>query len=886
MQIPLILDPSANESLTSQVVGQLRDAIARGRIARGTKLPSSRRLSEQLGVSRNTVVRAYEELCSEGYVEARPASCVAVAACLPDSMMAPADAAPGLHHHDGGNNVEMPMPALQPRCQELVNRSRNRLSFDFFPGRPNAGLFPIKTWRRLLQNCLSHGGSVGLSQYGDPAGSIALRTAIAGHLAVTRGVVAEASRIIIVSGIQEGINIAARLFLGPGTAAVVENPGYQGAVFGFAAAGAEIISVPVDDHGLPVAGLPSRHAALAHVTPSHQYPTGRILAAPRRERLIAWARRNGCYLVEDDYDCDFRYEGSPLQAIAAMAPDCTIYLGTFSKSLGAGLRLGYMVVPVQLADAARAAKTLLNNGNPWLDQAVLGEMMRNGSYAAHLSRIRPQYRERRDCLLAALHRYFGLVEVSGEDGGLHIFWHLPPDFPDAATVEALARRMRVGVYALANAGAHDARDTILSRRGLVLGYAALTSKQIEEGIARLAAVLEEAIPHRTGARRAAPEHAGAATTRARSGPENLVPHNGQPPALRGRPQPRALSRRHSSPQSGTDMHVVTSIYRYPIKGLSAQPLSSVVLDAGRPFPSDRVFALARPNTPIDTQAPKWAKKGMFVMLMLDEVLAQVKTHLDVDTMQFTITQGNRQILVANLDDENDCAKVEEYFHRLVPTLRAAPRLVRSRGGHFMDKPDNVLSLINLATVRSLGEQWGFEINPLRFRANFYIDGARPWEEFEWIGSNLRMGEATFRVERRNGRCGATNVNPDTGRRDLDIPGSLRAALGHKDLGVYLVTRESGTVAAGDSVEIPRLNGGAELPTAARAPTNGHRCFICRGCYFIYEEAQGLPKQSIPAGTVFADIPSGWRCPDCGTEKTTFRPYVDTNLPKPVLETRS
>jgi GntR family transcriptional regulator/MocR family aminotransferase len=255
-------------------------------------------------------------------------------------------------------------------------------------------------------------------------------------------------------------------------------------------------------------------------------------------------------------------------------------------------------------------------------------------------------------------------------------------------------------------------------------------------------------------------------------------------------------------------------------------------------------------------------------------------------MQFTITQGNRQILVANLDDENDCAKVEEYFHRLVPTLRAAPRLVRSRGGHFMDKPDNVLSLINLATVRSLGEQWGFEINPLRFRANFYIDGARPWEEFEWIGSNLRMGEATFRVERRNGRCGATNVNPDTGRRDLDIPGSLRAALGHKDLGVYLVTRESGTVAAGDSVEIPRLNGGAELPTAARAPTNGHRCFICRGCYFIYEEAQGLPKQSIPAGTVFADIPSGWRCPDCGTEKTTFRPYVDTNLPKPVLETRS
>src|SRR5260370_22259924 len=464
MQIPLILDPSTDQSLTSQLVGQLRAAITRGRIARGTKLPSSRRLSEQLGVSRNTVVRAYEELCSEGYVEARPASCVAVVACLPDSMAVPTDAAPGLHHHDGDESVEMPMPALQPRCQDLVNRSRNRLSFDFFPGRPNAGLFPIKTWRRLLQNCLSHGGAVGLSQYGDPAGSIALRTAIAGHLAVTRGIVAEASRIMGVDRIPEGINIAARPFLGPGTVAVVENPGYQGAVFGLAAAAAEIISVPVDNHGLTVAGLPSRRAALAYVTPSHQYPTGRTLAAPRRERLNAWARRNGCYLVEDDYDCDFRYEGSALQAIAAMAPDCTIYLGTFSKALGAGLRLGYMVVPAQLADATRAAKTLHNNDNPWLDQAVLGDMMRSGSYAAHLSRMRPQYRERRDCLLAALHRYFGLVEVSGEDGGLHIFWQLPPDFPDAATVEALARRVRVGVYALANAGAHDARHHLVAAR--------------------------------------------------------------------------------------------------------------------------------------------------------------------------------------------------------------------------------------------------------------------------------------------------------------------------------------------------------------------------------------------------------------------------------------
>jgi GntR family transcriptional regulator/MocR family aminotransferase len=874
MQIPLVLDPSASQSLTSQLVEQLRDAIRRGRIGRGTKLPSSRRLSEQLGVSRNTVVRAYDELSIEGYVEARPASCVAVAAELPDSLALPADAAPGLHRDDAGERTSMPMPALELRSQDLVNRSRSRLSFDFFPGRPNAGLFPVKTWRRLIQNCLSHGGAVGLSQYADPAGAIALRTAVASHLAMTRGIVAEASRVIIVSGIQEGISIAARLFLRPGTPAVVENPGYQGAVFAFEAAGADVVSADVDTGGLIVDALPQRPVALAYVTPSHQYPTGRTLAAARRAPLIAWARRVGCYLLEDDYDCDFRYEGSPLPAIAALAPDCTIYLGTFSKSLGAGLRLGYMVVPAHLADAVRTMKTLLNNGNPWLDQAVLAEMMRSGSYAAHLSRIRPQYRARRDALLAALHRYFGLAEVSGEGGGLHLFWQLPPDVPDAATVEVQARRVRVGVYALASGGAHDARSTVFSRRGLILGYAALAPKQIEEGVARLAKVIEDAMPRKAGAAALLQRFAARGGSVASWGAGDLAPHNRQEPALLGRPQPRASSRRQLSPQSVTEMPVVTHIYRYPIKGLSAQPLGRVVVESGRPFPADRMLALARPNTPIDPRAPKWAKKGMFVMLMLDEVLAQVRTHLDVESMQFTVTQGNREILAANLDDEGDCAKVEEYFHRLVPTLRAAPRLVRSRGGHFMDKPDSVLSLINLATVRSLSEQWGFDINPLRFRANFYIDGARPWEEFDWIGGNVRLGGATFRVDRRNGRCGATNVNPDTGRRDLDIPGSLRAAFGHKDLGVYLVTCEGGAVETGDAVETPRISERIERPIAARPAVNGHRRFMCRGCYYIYEEANGLPQQSIPAGTSFADIPSAWRCPDCGTEKTTFRPYVD------------
>jgi GntR family transcriptional regulator/MocR family aminotransferase len=193
----------------------------------------------------------------------------------------------------------------------------------------------------------------------------------------------------------------------------------------------------------------------------------------------------------------------------------------------------------------------------------------------------------------------------------------------------------------------------------------------------------------------------------------------------------------------------------------------------------------------------------------------------------------------------------------------------------MDKPDNVLSLINLATVRSLEARWGHAIDPLRFRANFYIDGARPWAEFDWISSDISIGDATFRVDRRNGRCSATNVNPATGQRDLDLPGSLRATFGHKDLGIYLVVRDGGKVVMGDPVAVPDdIVAAGAAPAVPPAPASGQRSFICRGCYYIYDEANGVPQAGIEPGTPFAAIAANWRCPDCGTDKGTFRPYVD------------
>jgi GntR family transcriptional regulator/MocR family aminotransferase len=872
MQISVLLDRSRPDSLTTQMVDQIRDAIRCARIAPGSRLPSSRRLSEQLAISRNTVMRAYDLLLMEGIVESRPASGIYVAEQQPRPAAA---AAPALAADDPMLRPRMPMP-LRPRTvQAPTHANRNRLLFDFFPGRPSADLFPLKTWRRLLQANLSHGGAAGLTQYGEPAGLPALRTAIANHLAAARGIVADPSRIVIVSGIQEGLTIAARLFLSRGALSVVEDPCYLSAAKAFEAADAEVISVAVDQDGLNPELLPQRTASLLYMTPSHQYPTGATLSAARRTDIVAWARRYGCYIIEDDYDCDIRYLGSHLMPLAALAPDCTIYMGTFSKSLGAGLRLSYMVVPERIAEAFCNEKSLINSGNPWLEQAALADFMHSGSYAAHLLRVRSHYKDNRDCLVAAMRRNFGDVLIDGDIGGLHVLWHLPPGIPDAVTVETLALRARVGVYSFGSARVSFQRRTAFTARSIILGYAALSPKQIEKGIARLSDAIDDAIDDPATDMAAFFSDQPARPPVAPLSRQQLAPRYRQQPALRSRSAPRASSAGNFTRQGSAPMPVLKSIYRYPIKGLSAQPLTRVDIQAKKPFPLDRIFALVRPGAPFDVGQPRWGKKGLFVMLMLEEALARVRTTLDVETLQLTIAQDNRQLLVADLNDEGERARVEQFFWQMLPAFRSPPTLVRSPDGHFMDKPDNVISLINLATVRSLEQQWGIKIDPLRFRANLYIDGARPWEEFEWIGSDIRIGDGLFRADRRNGRCGATNVDPQTGRRDLDLPGSLRATFGHKELGIYLIARESCELTIGAHVATPDSVTTARIPfPLVREPRTEQQKFICGGCYFIYEPASGLPDQAIASGTPFAKISSDWRCPDCGTEKTTFRPYVE------------
>jgi len=257
----------------------------------------------------------------------------------------------------------------------------------------------------------------------------------------------------------------------------------------------------------------------------------------------------------------------------------------------------------------------------------------------------------------------------------------------------------------------------------------------------------------------------------------------------------------------------------------------------------------------------------------------VRTVLDVETLQLDVYSpharaeaGARQLplLSVNLGSAEGRAAAEAFFFRQVDKLKGLPRLVRSRDGHFMDKPDNVISCINLATLRSLEAKWGSSVHPLRFRANFYIEGLRPWEELDWVGSDIRLGDVLFRVDRRNGRCSATNVNPVSGERDMDIPGALRKSFGHKDLGVYLVARSSGKVVLGDPVTVPDIAPTSES-VPAPAPLYAAGSYICRGCYYILDPARGAP--GVPPGTDFEALGAEFSCPDCGTDRSNFRRHL-------------
>ncbi len=496
MQISIKLDFQSDESLQNQIFEAIRLQILSGQLAPALLLPSTRVLSEQLGVSRNTTVLAYDRLIAEDYIYSRKTIGTFVNDSLPENSLTLSNRASLSNkkiNERAERHFERNPVVFTGRVQDLNNPNREKLDIDFWVGRPDPDSFPTKSWRKIINQILPFSGSE-MTKYHDPAGIYELRKSIANHLRPSRGIDAEPDQVIVVNGSQEGLNIISRLLIKQNSPVVAECPCYQGAAYVFESYGAKIHPVNVDEKGLDVGLLPDEPISLAYVTPSHQYPMGATLSLKRRIGLLDWAKSTGAYILEDDYDSDFRHKGSPLTALAGQDPHgCVIYMGTFSKSLGAGLRLGYLVVPKELIEPVRMAKARIDNGSAWLQQAVLAEFISSGAYTKHLRRIRKIYLSRRDCLVESLEKYFGKVQLLGLDGGMHLIWKLPKHLPSSVEMKRISESVGVGVYTLKTGAAHNFEISEYSERTLMIGYSSTPEKLIEEGISRIAKSLENII---------------------------------------------------------------------------------------------------------------------------------------------------------------------------------------------------------------------------------------------------------------------------------------------------------------------------------------------------------------------------------------------------------
>lgn len=486
MELTLSLDPRSTKPLQAQVFDQVREIILDGQLRAGMTLPPSRLLAERLEVSRNTVLAAYERLTAEGYVKARGTAGLFVEPIPPDALL--------LMQRGHRPETNGPIPDVSGETLLCFAGSpgggSDRPELDFWVGRSDAQSFPLRIWRRIIDRLLTQATTY-LTDYCDPAGLPELRRAISTHLRRARGVSVTQDQIIVTTGGQDALNLVFNLLRSHTQQLCIENPCYLGASLIFTNADLPIHPVPVDEEGLRTDLLPSARGSLLYVTPSHQFPTGAIMTLTRRLALLKWAEETDSYIVEDDYDSDFRYDGPPLTALAGLDGGRRVfYAGTFSKSVGAGLRIGFATVPRMFWDDARLLKARMSNGQAWLEQAALAAFIDEGHFDRHLRRLRQTYKARRDRLVAALRKRFDQPVLLGWESGLHLVWRLPAGFPPARTIQARARARGVGIYALSSGAAYDfdpdARDDIL-----VFGYSSLTEAQIDTAVGELHRMLDE-----------------------------------------------------------------------------------------------------------------------------------------------------------------------------------------------------------------------------------------------------------------------------------------------------------------------------------------------------------------------------------------------------------
>jgi GntR family transcriptional regulator / MocR family aminotransferase len=470
------LDRSGGEPLRAQLEASLREAIRGGRLRAGERLPSSRELARELDVSRGMVQDCYGQLLAEGYLTSRGGSATRVADISGQRAADQPEARPA---------VISPSALASPR-----RPAEPPLIADFQPGVPDLSSFPRADWAWAVKQACTHAADADLG-YGDPRGSAELREVLAGYLRRVRAADASPARMIISTGFAQGVNLVLRALARPGGVSCValEDPGYGTAqedetVRAVLAMGIDVAYVPVDEQGLVVSELAASGAQAVVVTPAHQAPTGVVLSPARRQALTEWARRGGGYVIEDDYDSEFRYDKEPVGALQGLAPDQIFLLGTASKALAPAVRLGWVHAPSALADAVAAEKEMSDRGSCTIDQLALATLLTSGRYDRHLRRMRAVYAARRAALTDAFARHAPRVQLSGLAAGFQAVAPLPPGADEPAVIAA-ARDRRVGLHGIAGyRGNPDGAPP-----ALVMGFGNVRERAIEPAIAAIADLL-------------------------------------------------------------------------------------------------------------------------------------------------------------------------------------------------------------------------------------------------------------------------------------------------------------------------------------------------------------------------------------------------------------
>ncbi len=454
-ELLLALDRSRPEPLRAQLERELRDAIRTGRLAAGERLPSSRALAAELGISRGLVLECYSQLQAEGFLTSQTGSATRVAA----GALTPS---------------ELPAPVQQAL----------RVTVDFLPGVPDLTSFPRRDWAWAMRESCRNATPAELG-YGDPRGTEVLRHVLAGYLRRVRGAVADPQQIVICVGFAQGVNLVLGALAQSGlTRVAIEDPGDDEYFKVAGRFGIEAVPVPVDESGIDVDALAVSGAGAVILTPTHQFPTGIVLASERRQALVSWANERGATIIEDDYDAEFRYDRDPVGALQGLAPDRVALIGTVSKSLAPALRLGWVVCPGPLLEAVIEDKLLSDRGSPGLEQLALAVLIESGRFDRHLRHMRSVYGGRRDTLVQALAARAPEVSLSGLAAGFHAVAHLLDGADEEAIVDQ-ARALSIGLY-----GMRSYRPSGLDGPPqLVLGFGNLSEAAIERGIEAVADLL-------------------------------------------------------------------------------------------------------------------------------------------------------------------------------------------------------------------------------------------------------------------------------------------------------------------------------------------------------------------------------------------------------------